>query len=231
MSGTNVRGAEVVANCCYIAKHLLSFIFFPPRILIWPCLCRCICECLSVMCVCSPLVSRRWLRPPDGAVRGWGSSSTADETSKMWRHWSCCQESASSGAREGASSLVTHTQPNTRCPSQHFPAVKWSLRYCLVQLTVEIAAQQLQSESRLLHKNQWLNPDVASHKRWREVVVFHPGAVQVAVKYLKERHTDSLTFINHHHHLCCKNVSLVFLTLISTTAWLLWLTQTKEIKC
>lgn len=54
-----------------------------------------------------------------------------------------------------------------------------------MELTVEIAAQQLQSQSRLLHKADRLNPDVASHNWWREGVWCHPGTVQVPTKSLK----------------------------------------------
>lgn len=59
-----------------------------------------------------------------------------------------------------------------------------------VKLTVKITAQQLQSESRPLLKVYWLNSDIASHKWWGKMVVFYLGAVHVAIKNLKERHTE-----------------------------------------
>lgn len=62
-----------------------------------------------------------------------------------------------------------------------------------MQLTVEIAAEQLQTESRLLDKVYRLNPDVASHKWCREGVGFHTGAVHIAIKYLKQSHTNSFS--------------------------------------
>lgn len=54
-----------------------------------------------------------------------------------------------------------------------------------MKLTVQIAAQQLQPQGRLLLEVHRLKPDVASHKWWGEAVVFHLGAVHVAIKYLK----------------------------------------------
>lgn len=58
-----------------------------------------------------------------------------------------------------------------------------------VNLTVEIAAHQLEAQSGPEFKVRWLNSDVASDKRWKEAVVFHLGAVHVAVKCLnREKH-------------------------------------------
>lgn len=54
------------------------------------------------------------------------------------------------------------------------------------QLTVEIAAQQLHSQSGVQHRVQRVNPDVASHKGRKEGVFFHSGAVDVAQKSLKQ---------------------------------------------
>lgn len=65
----------------------------------------------------------------------------------------------------------------------------------MVQLTVDIAAQQLQAESRLLHIVERVDPDVASHKWRRKVVVFHPGAVHVATKCLNQRQ-ETVNMIN-----------------------------------
>ncbi len=62
-----------------------------------------------------------------------------------------------------------------------------------MKLTVEIAAQQLQPESRSQLKVLWLNPDVAGNKWRSQAVVFHLRAVHVAVKYLKHAHTNMQT--------------------------------------
>lgn len=54
-----------------------------------------------------------------------------------------------------------------------------------VQLTVEVAAQQLQSEGRPLLVVHWVKPDVTSHKRGNKVVAFYPGVVQITVECLE----------------------------------------------
>lgn len=61
-----------------------------------------------------------------------------------------------------------------------------------MRLTVQITSQQLQADGGLLRVAEWMDPDVASHKRRRECVLFHPGAVHVAVKDLQEIHNRDL---------------------------------------
>lgn len=61
-----------------------------------------------------------------------------------------------------------------------------------MKLTVEVAAQQLQSESRPLFVVHWMNPDVASHKRGGKAIVFYPGIVQISVEYL-EKHVNQVS--------------------------------------
>lgn len=56
-------------------------------------------------------------------------------------------------------------------------------------LTVKIAAHQFKSQSRTELEVHWLNTDVAGHKRYNEEVVFHLGAVHVAVECLGKKHT------------------------------------------
>ena len=85
-----------------------------------------------------------------------------------------------------ASSLVTHTNMH----GESFLAYAKTVLLLLEQLTVEIASQQLQAESRLQHVANWLNSDVASHKRWRKSVFFHLVAVQVTMKNLQQSHRN-----------------------------------------
>lgn len=59
-----------------------------------------------------------------------------------------------------------------------------------MKLTVEVAAQQLQSESRPLLVVHWMNPDVTSHKRGNKLVVFYPGVVQITVEYLEKKRAN-----------------------------------------
>lgn len=58
-----------------------------------------------------------------------------------------------------------------------------------VKLTIEIAAQQLQSESRPLPIVHWMNPDVSSNKWWSKEIFLHLRVIHVAMKYLKQSHT------------------------------------------
>lgn len=84
----------------------------------------------------------------------------------------------------------SHTQGYKTYTLSHFqqkPPPKKNLDY--FQLTVKITSKQLQPQSRFLLIAMWMNPDVASHKRWREAVVLYLSAVQVATKYLQ--HSDT----------------------------------------
>lgn len=134
--------------------------------------------------LCSPLASRRWRHLPDEGEQGW-ESIYATETSKKRRRWSCCRESAPAGAPGIESSLETHT--HTHLSALRSVKETSVLPLLQVKLTVEVAAQQLQSECRPLLVVHWMNPDVTSHKRGNKLIVFYPGVVQITVEYLEKK--------------------------------------------
>jgi len=54
-------------------------------------------------------------------------------------------------------------------------------------LTVEVAAEQLQSQGRVSHHPHGLDPDVAGHDGRGEAVLLHSGAVHVSFKDLESQ--------------------------------------------
>lgn len=95
--------------------------------------------------------------------------------------------------RERAAWQRTYT-PQIWCKHFHslYRTTLRSFLLFLVQLTVEITAQQLQPESGPLHNAVRVDPDVTCHE-WRgEEVLFYFGAVQVAMKDLQQNH-----FLDH----------------------------------
>lgn len=68
-----------------------------------------------------------------------------------------------------------------------------------MKLTVEVAAQQLQSEGRPLLVVHWMNPDVTSHKRGNKLVVSYPGVVHITVEYLEKKEQIRFCQISLNH--------------------------------